>query len=138
MPLDVPICSRISDEYLNRNLFGNAQEFRFPVKYGVSTTDPMRVLAGAPTWIEDVSLGQNWCFVRRCGLYDKARNPFDLVEVGSQSEVSTSLADHLFLSAKYNLSGSAVRELDVEAPKFGSPVLINKSVQPSVGKNWMH
>ena len=128
VPFDIPdLLLVFQTEYLNTNLFGNAQEFRIPVKYGVSTTDPLRVVAGAPTWIERRFLGTELVFRETVyGLYDKARNPFDLLEVGSQTEVSTALTDNLFLSARYNLSANSVRQLDTENPRFESPDLINK------------
>lgn len=128
VPFEVPdLLLVFQTEYLNTNFFGNAQEFRFPIKYGLSTTDPWRVLAGAPTWIERRFLGTDLVFRQTLyGLFDKARNPFDLVETGSQSEISTALTDSLFLSAKYNVSGSSVRELDVENATFETPRLLNK------------
>ena len=134
VPFEIPdLLLVFQTEYLDTNLFGNAQELRLPVKYGLSTTDPLRVVAGAPTWIERRFLGTELIFRQTLyGLYDKARNPFDLLDFGSQSEISVALGERAFLSARYNLSANATRPLDVENPKFESPTLINK-VSPTVG-----
>jgi outer membrane protein assembly factor BamA len=127
VPFEVPdLLFVFQTEYLNRNLAGTARELRVPFKYGLSTTDAVRLVAVAPTLIDRRFLGSELHFRNTVyGLYDKARNPFDLLDGGMEMELSQSLTDSLYLSMRYAISANSVRELETDAD-FGSPTLLNK------------
>ena len=127
VPFEVPdLLFVFQAEYLNRNLAGSAQELRVPFKYGLSTTDPLRLVAVAPTLIDRRFLGSDLQFRNTFyGLYDKARNPFDLLDGGMELELSQTLDERLFLSTRYAISANSVRELDA-GEEFGIPTLLNK------------
>jgi outer membrane protein assembly factor BamA len=138
VPFDLPDLLLVGQaEYINLNLFGLAQELRIPFKYGVTTADPLRLLALAPTWVNRRFFGTEIVFrATAYGLYDRANDPFDRIEGGLDMELSQQLFQQLFISTRYAVSATSIRDLPTEGrpdPTFGDPLLLNK---PELRVSW--
>lgn len=138
IPLNLPDLLLVSQaEYVNLNLAGSAQELRVPFKYGVSTGDPARLLATAPTLLNRRFFGTDILFrTTLYSIFDRANYPFDRVEGGLELELSQQLWQQLFVSGRYAVSATSTRSLPTSSdpdPSFSSPLLLNK---PEIRLTW--
>ncbi|NUN13694.1 MAG: BamA/TamA family outer membrane protein [Myxococcales bacterium] len=114
-------------EYIDLNLAGLAKEFRVPFKVGLSTTDPLRLIVAAPTFIDRRLFDTQFQFRSTAyGLLDRATDPYDRIETGLELELTESVWKHAYLSQRYNIGTTWVRDLDDPVTDYQDPLLLNK------------
>ncbi len=124
-------------EYVHLNAFGTAREIHVPVKYGLSTTSPLRLVVAAPTLIDRRFFGTSLLFRTTVfGLLDEANDPFDRLEGGVELELSQTLLRRLVVSGQYAVRAASTRPLATPAqpsPGF-SPLSLQN--EPRIRVSW--
>lgn len=117
----------VQAEYIDLNMAGLAKEFRVPFKYGLSSTDPLRLVVAAPTFIDRRLFDTQFQFRSTAyGLLDRATDPYDRIETGLELELTESVWKHAYLSQRYNIGTTWVRNLEDSVTDYQDPLLLNK------------
>ena len=115
LPLSLPdVLVKAEAEYLDLNFRSSGHRFRVPLRYGFSTTDPMRLLSFTPTliiprlWGSDVLVD-----MRLIAELDKVTEQLDRTEFGAASSITWPLTTKM--STSVGLEAGVIRFLDPES-----------------------
>lgn len=105
--LDIPDLLIVGKfEYIHKNLFGRAWEFRVPIEYGASFTSLFRLGSAKLTVINNRFLDSDIALrMTALGIYDRANEIFDKLTYGGEFEVSKELSKGLLFSVLLELQG---------------------------------
>ncbi|TNF26654.1 MAG: hypothetical protein EP329_20890 [Deltaproteobacteria bacterium] len=96
-PLDIPdVLFQLEAEYLDLNLRGLGHRLQIPLRFGVSFSDPLRLLSLTPTYtwprLADTSLQLE---TRLIAELDRVTDPLDRIEFGLENDLSVPITKRM-------------------------------------------
>ena len=115
LPLSLPdVLVKAEAEYLDMNFRSSGHRFRVPLRYGFSTTDPLRLMSFTPTltiprlWSSDVLVD-----MRLVAELDKVTEQLDRTEFGAASSITWPLTSKM--STSLGVEAGVIRFRDPES-----------------------